>query len=145
LIWRIIVAGRPSLSYAKAGIADYLARLEAVTRIEAHFLKPSADLHDRMLGQSEGCFRILLDERGRQFTSKAFAAELQNLENRAISKCAVLVGAADGWGDSMRAKADLLWSLGTLTLQHELALVVALEQIYRAGSIRAGTPYHREG
>ena len=44
----------------------------------------------------------------------------------------------------MRSRANLLWALGTLTLQHELALVVALEQIYRAHMILAGAPYHRD-
>ena len=59
-------------------------------------------------------------------------------------RCALLVGGADGWDDATRQKADLLWALGSLTLQHELALLVALEQIYRAATIKAGTPYHRE-
>ena len=65
-------------------------------------------------------------------------------ENRSIPKCALLVGGADGWDEAMRKKADLLWSLGSLTLQHEMALLVALEQIYRACTIKAGTPYHRD-
>jgi len=145
LIWKILAAGKPALSYAREGIDEYLGRLARMTRAEIHFVKVTPDLHVRLLAQSEGCFRIFLDERGRQFTSAGFAAEIQKLENRSISKCALLVGASDGWGDAMRENADLLWSLGTLTLQHELALVVALEQIYRAHSILAGTPYHREG
>jgi len=97
-----------------------------------------------MLAESAGHFRILLDERGKQFTSRQFAAEIQKLENRSIPRCALLVGGADGWDDATRQKADLLWALGSLTLQHELALLVALEQIYRAATIKAGTPYHRE-
>lgn len=145
MIWKILAAGKPALSYAREGIDEYLGRLTRMTRAELHFVKVTPDLHSRLLAQSEGCFRILLDERGRQFASAGFAAEIQKLENRSIPKCALLVGASDGWGDAMRQKADLLWSLGTLTLQHELALVVALEQIYRAHSINAGTPYHREG
>ena len=97
-----------------------------------------------MLALSEGCHRILLDERGKQFTSRTFAQGIQKLENQSISRCALLVGASDGWDDSVRSRANLLWALGTLTLQHELALVVALEQIYRAHMILAGAPYHRD-
>jgi 23S rRNA (pseudouridine1915-N3)-methyltransferase len=145
LNWRIVVAGRPSLGYARAGIAEYLGRLKAATKVEEHFLKVTPDLHKRMLEKSEGCFRIMLDERGRQFSSLGLADELAKLENRSISKCALLVAGAEGWGEAMRGRADLLWSLGLHTLQHELALVVALEQIYRAEMIRAGSPYHREG
>lgn len=97
-----------------------------------------------MLEHSEGTLRILLDEGGRQFSSRAFAAELQTLQNRGVSKCSLLVGASDGWDAATRNRADLLWSLGPQTLQHELALLVALEQVYRALTIIAGTPYHRD-
>jgi 23S rRNA (pseudouridine1915-N3)-methyltransferase len=55
-----------------------------------------------------------------------------------------MVGASDGWDDAARSEADLLWALGPQTLQHELALLIALEQLYRAESILAGSPYHRD-
>ena len=142
--WRIIAAGKPALSFARLGIEEYLGRLGAITKVETHFVKTGAGLHERMLTLSEGCHRILLDERGKQFTSRTFAAGIQKFENQSISRCALLVGASDGWDDPMRTRANLLWALGTLTLQHELALVVALEQIYRAHMILAGAPYHRD-
>ncbi|MDX2079894.1 MAG: 23S rRNA (pseudouridine(1915)-N(3))-methyltransferase RlmH [Terrimicrobiaceae bacterium] len=142
MTWKILAVGRPSLAFARDGIADYLGRLRHVTRIEEHFVKARPDSEARLLEHSDGHFRILLDERGRQFTSRAFAAEIQRLENQ--SRVALLVGGADGWSDATRSKANLLWSLGSLTLQHELALVIALEQIYRAYAINAGLPYHRD-
>ena len=144
MTWKILAAGRPALPYAKLGAADYLARLQRSAKAEIHFVKTGPDLHRRMLELSEGCHRILLDERGKMFASRAFAAEIQKLRNRSIPKIALLIGGADGWDDSMRNSADLLWSLGPQTLQHELALVVALEQLHRAESILAGTPYHRD-
>ena len=142
--WKILAVGRPSLAYARDGVNEYLRRLEGFGRVEVHFIKPSADTHRRMLDRSADCFRIVLDERGKQFTSRAFAAEIQKLENRSISRCALLVGGSDGWDDRTRGEAGLLWSLGSLTLQHELALVVALEQIYRSRTILSGMPYHRD-
>ena len=144
MTWRIIAAGKPALEFARIGIDEYLRRLQGFGKAEIHFVKPGPRLHDRMLELSDGTFRILLDERGRQFSSRGFAAELQSLQNRAVSRCSLLVGASDGWDEGMRGRADLLWSLGPQTLQHELALVVALEQVYRAATILAGTPYHRD-
>jgi 23S rRNA (pseudouridine1915-N3)-methyltransferase len=144
LIWKILAVGKPALGYARDGIAEYLSRIERTTKVEVRFLKPGTDVEARLIAASAGCFRILLDERGKQFTSRGLAAEIAKWENRSIPRCALLVGGADGWSESARSQADLLWALGTLTLQHELALVVALEQIYRAGTIQAGLPYHRD-
>ena len=144
MIWRIIAAGKPALEFARIGIDEYLRRLQGLGKTEVHFVKPGPRLHERMLELSEGTFRILLDESGRQFSSRAFAAEVQEKQNRAVSKCSLLVGASDGWDGETRKRADLLWSLGPQTLQHELALLVALEQVYRAATILAGMPYHRD-
>ena len=142
--WKILAAGRPALAFARHGIEEYLSRLQVMSKIEVHFVKLGPRLHERLLTLSEGCHRILLDENGKQFASRAFAAEIQKLQNRSISRCALLVGASEGWDDATRAHANLLWSLGPQTLQHELALLVALEQIYRAETLLAGTPYHRD-
>ena len=144
MTWRIIAAGKPALEFARIGIDQYLRRLQGFGKAEIHFVKPGARMHERIIELSEGTFRILLDERGRQFSSRAFAGELQTLQNRAVSRCSLLVGASDGLDDAIRGRADLLWSLGPQTLQHELALLVALEQLYRAATILAGTPYHRD-
>jgi 23S rRNA (pseudouridine1915-N3)-methyltransferase len=144
LTWRVIAAGKPALEFARLGIEDYAARLASRGKCELHFVKTGPRLCERMLELAKGCHLILLDERGRAFASRAFAAEIQTLQNRGISRCAVLVGAAEGWDDTLRARADLLWSLGPQTLQHELALLVALEQLHRAESILARAPYHRD-
>jgi 23S rRNA (pseudouridine1915-N3)-methyltransferase len=63
---------------------------------------------------------------------------------RGVKNIALLIGGADGHADELKNAADWTWSLGKLTLQHELALVVLLEQIYRAFTIKAGQPYHRD-
>ena len=144
MTWRIIAAGKPALEFARIGIDEYLRRLQGFGKAEIHFVKQGVRLHERMLELSDGTYRILLDEKGHQFSSRAFAGELQTLQNRAVSRCSLLVGASDGWDEAMRGRADLLWSLGPQTLQHELALLVALEQLYRAATILAGAPYHRD-
>jgi 23S rRNA (pseudouridine1915-N3)-methyltransferase len=144
LTWKIIAAGKPALDFAKIGIEDYLGRLRVFAKVECHFVKTSPHLHERMLELSDGCHRVLLDERGKTFASRSFSAEIQKLRNRSVSRLALLIGGSDGWDEVTRSRADLLWSLGPQTLQHELALLVALEQVYRAETILAGTPYHRD-
>jgi 23S rRNA (pseudouridine1915-N3)-methyltransferase len=60
-----------------------------------------------------------------------------------VKRVAFLIGGADGHEPATRAAADAVWALGRLTLQHELALVVLLEQLYRIQTIKRGEPYHR--
>lgn len=144
MTWKVLAAGKPALDFARLGIEEYARRLGGCTKFEMQFLKTGPRLTERMGELAKGCFRILLDERGRPFSSRAFASEIQNLQNRGISRCAVMVGASDGWDDAARSNADLLWSLGPQTLQHELALLVALEQLYRAETILSRSPYHRD-
>jgi 23S rRNA (pseudouridine1915-N3)-methyltransferase len=63
--------------------------------------------------------------------------------NPGIKTISLLIGASDGHTKDLRSQADEVWSLSPLTLQHELALVVLLEQLYRAYTIKRGEPYHR--
>jgi len=144
LIWKIIAVGVPALAFAREGIEEYLARLRGFGKVQTVFVKPGPLAHRKVLEHSHSHFRIILDERGKLVTSRELAANIQNWENRSIARCAVLVGGADGWDAAIRSQADFLWSLTPLTLQHEMALLLALEQIYRAATIKAGMPYHRD-
>ncbi len=144
MIWKIIAIGEPALDFARLGIQEYLQRLKGFGKIETAFVRAGPRAHQKVLELSEAHFRIVLDERGKLFTSRDLAAAIQNWENRSISRCALLVGGADGWDEPVRARADLLWSLSPLTLQHEMALLLAMEQLYRAATIKAGLPYHRD-
>jgi 23S rRNA (pseudouridine1915-N3)-methyltransferase len=146
LRWCIVAVGKSRLVYARAGISEYLARLRCFCAVETAYVKPSNPPREatQLLSRSEGCFRLILDERGKRLTSRAFAEEIRKIEGNPRKTCALLVGGADGLSARVVESADLLWSLSPLTLQHELALVVALEQIYRAHTILTGLPYHRE-
>lgn len=143
---RILVAGKPSLGYAKSGVAEYLKRLQRYGSHDIAYLKSgdsdtvSADLMQR----SEGCHRIALDERGASHTTATWVERFEALEMRGeIKTVAFLIGASDGHSESLRQGSDEVWRLSALTLQHELALVVLLEQLYRVATIRRGEPYHR--
>ena len=95
--------------------------------------------------RSAGCLRVVLDERGEEVTSRALAGRITQWEqDGSIKAVAILIGGADGHTNQLRSAAQWTWSLSKLTLQHEMALVLVLEQLYRAFTIKAGTPYHRD-
>ncbi len=145
--WKIITVGKPSLSWARSGVDDYMLRLSRTVKVEWVVLKEGAKelVGKRMLEASEGCKRVVLDERGQAWRSVDLAAWITRQEQTAVKRAALLIGGAEGHAPVVRAAADVCWSLSGLTLQHELALLVVMEQLYRAGTIQRGEPYHREG
>ena len=141
--WRILTIGKPKLAYAAAGVAEYEKRLRRSADLEVVPLK-AKDESRELLARSEGSFRIALDERGKRLTTDQFVDLINRLEARGdIKSVAFLIGGADGHSEDLREAADETISVSSLTLQHELALVVLLEQIYRAYAIKRGEPYHR--
>jgi len=86
---------------------------------------------------------ILLDSRGRNLTSEAFAAWLGKRRDDGAQHLVFAIGPADGWSPIARERAQLLLSLGPMTMAHSLARLVLAEQIYRAFTILSGHPYHR--
>jgi 23S rRNA (pseudouridine1915-N3)-methyltransferase len=85
---------------------------------------------------------ILLDSRGRQMSSEAFAAWIGKQRDQGARQLVFAIGPADGWSDQARGRAQLLLSIGPLTMAHSLARLVMAEQLYRACTILAGHPYH---
>jgi len=85
---------------------------------------------------------VLLDSRGRQMTSESFAAWLGTRRDQGAQQIVCAVGPASGWSDAARSRAQLLLSLGPMTMAHALARLVMAEQLYRAFTILAGHPYH---
>jgi 23S rRNA (pseudouridine1915-N3)-methyltransferase len=143
--WRIFAIGKPSLAYARDGVELYRERLEHRAQVEVIWLKSSRQDEESalLLARSEKHFRIVLDERGELFTSTAWAQRIATWEVGGMRDIAILIGGADGHAEAVRAAAGLTLALGKMTLQHELALVVLLEQLYRAYAIKSGAPYHR--
>lgn len=86
---------------------------------------------------------VLLDPRGGALSSEQLAEFLRDHQQRGTQLLLFAVGGADGFGPAARAAAGAQISLGPMTLSHELARVVLLEQLYRAFTILAGHPYHR--
>ena len=88
---------------------------------------------------------VVLDERGQSFSSLEFAKKLEHWRDTGRREVRFLIGAADGHEEELRGKADLLLSLGPATWPHLLVRSMLAEQIFRATSILANHPYHREG
>jgi len=144
--WHVFAVGKPKLEYARLGLEEYLPRLRPFVPVEISFVKAGAASTESvaMLERSKAMFRVVLDERGEELTSSALAKKLAHWELHGPRDFALLIGGADGHTDELRQAAGWSWCLSKLTLQHELALVVALEQLYRAYTIKARLPYHRE-
>lgn len=144
---RLIVVGKPALAYAKTGVAEYLKRLSRFGNYEWIVVKAGTpdEVSSRLLERSHGCFRIALDERGERMDTRAFAARLEALASRGdVKTVAFLIGAADGHSEFLRETCDWVLTISSFTLQHELALIVLLEQLYRVASLKSGAPYHRD-
>lgn len=85
---------------------------------------------------------VLLDEHGKQLSSKSLAAKLTDWQSDGRDLC-FIIGGPDGVSDAVRQRADMMWSLSQLTLPHGMARALLSEQLYRAWSLQSGHPYHR--
>ena len=85
---------------------------------------------------------VLLDERGKQLSSKSLALKLVDWQSDGRDLC-FIIGGPDGVSDTVRQRADMMWSLSQLTLPHGMARVLLSEQLYRSWTIQTGHPYHR--
>jgi 23S rRNA (pseudouridine1915-N3)-methyltransferase len=123
---------------------EYLKRIARYLPAESHEVsgEPALlQLTSKAAGRTAPVL-VLLDARGRQFTSEEFAELLRAQQDRGTQNLFFAVGPADGFSDEARHSADLILSFGKMTLAHELARIVLLEQIYRAFTILKGHPYH---
>ena len=91
------------------------------------------------------CRTVVLDERGRDLTSAEFAALLGRWRDDGMREARFHIGAADGHDEALREAADQILRFGAATWPHLLARAMLMEQLWRATSIIAGHPYHREG
>ncbi len=106
---------------------------------------------DRKLGEAKAIRAVLgsaarliaCDQSGRSLTSAEFAADLGKSRDQGVPMVSLVLGGPDGLDPDFRAEADLVLAFGTMTWPHQLARIMAAEQIYRAMTILAGHPYHR--
>jgi 23S rRNA (pseudouridine1915-N3)-methyltransferase len=123
---------------------EYLKRLRHYAEVDGNALKDEAAVL-RLCGRDARPVRhslVLLDSRGKQLSSEEFAQWLGDYQERNPLPLLFAIGPANGFTDDARRAATLVLSLSKMTLAHELARVVSLEQLYRAFTILKGHPYH---
>lgn len=136
----IVARGKIGRSPEAELVQRYLRRITWPTRI--------TELPDRGGKEPESgaaCKRILLDEKGKNLSSLELAQTLETWRDTGIRECQVWIGAADGFDNQYRDSADLLIAFGKMTWPHLLVRALVAEQLYRATTIIANHPYHREG
>ena len=123
---------------------EYLKRIARYVEVEGIALRDEAALLDHCTARknTSKSTLILLDSRGKDFTSEQFAKFLGDYQDRNPLPLVLAIGGADGFSPATRSAAQHTISLGKMTLAHELARIVLLEQLYRAFTILKGHPYH---
>lgn len=141
---RVAWIGRTKEPAITALTAEYMKRLGRYAEAESMELADEAALLkavDKLAARTRPVL-VILDQRGRQFTSEEFAEFLSDQQDRGTQQLVFAIGPSDGFTAAARHAADLTLAFGKMTLAHELARVVLLEQLYRAFTILKGHPYH---
>jgi 23S rRNA (pseudouridine1915-N3)-methyltransferase len=131
---------------AMASLTDeYLKRISCYVEVEGVGLRDEADLLAKFGKNSKSgtkCRLVVMDSRGKEFTSAQFARFMGDYRDSNPLPLVFAIGGADGFSAETKSAASGVISLGKITMPHDLARVVLLEQIYRAFTILKGHPYH---
>ena len=156
----VVAVGHKPPDWVAAGFEEYARRMPRSARIDLIEVKPaprgrrtlSEALVSRVLAEEKsrifaaipsGCVKIALDERGKQLTTAELGRRLEGWMQGGRD-VAFVIGSADGLAASVKQGAAAVVALSALTLPHSLCRVLLAEQLYRAASLVAGHPYHRE-
>ena len=142
--WIQAKPGKDKFPAIQSLTTEYLKRLSRYIPVETRELANEKSLFKQMEKNSARTspVLVLLDSRGKQLTSEDFAKFIQQHQDRGIQQLVFAVGGADGFSSEALAAARHQISLGKMTLPHEFARVILLEQLYRAFTILKGHPYH---
>lgn len=149
-LWSI---GKGHEPYVKAGIDDFTKRIGRYYPVEWSVIPPPKTIAEpiaakrkeaqSVLGQlSKEDYLVVLDERGKPFSSEGLAQFLQTRANSGNRNIVFLIGGAYGVDDSVLTRADHRWSLSQLTFPHQLVRLILAEQLYRACTILRNEKYH---
>lgn len=154
---QVIAVGHRMPGWVDTAFGEYAKRMPREMAVQLKALKPAPrpasggdpgrwlEIEAARIEEAipEGALRVVLDERGRSLTTRALAEQLGRWRGEGRDLVFV-IGGADGLAPRIKQNAALLWSLSSLTLPHGLVRVILAEQLYRAGSLLAGHPYHRD-
>ena len=151
----LLCVGRLSLSYLNDGCSEFAERLKrylplSISEIKEHKTGRKQNLQRIIATEGEnieqripnGSFVIALDQRGKSMRSEQLADLMSDHMVRSIPEWTLLIGGPYGLSESLRKRADLVLSLSTMTLTHQMARLLLLEQLYRCCTIIRNEPYH---
>ena len=150
--FRIVWTGKTRDARLRALIEDYAERLAHFVRCEVTEIKEPArtdktgiDKETKRISDAlrPASLTVLLDPEGAQWTSQELAAQVRSWEGSGVKEVAFVIGGPNGLAPELMTRADKRWSLSRLTLTHEMARVLLLEQLYRAFTIVHGLPYQK--
>jgi 23S rRNA (pseudouridine1915-N3)-methyltransferase len=150
--FRFIWPGKTKDERLRSLIDEYLKRLLRFTRCEVVEIKESRTRDAAAVNKESarvleaipnGALAVLLDVTGREWSSQALADQVQRWERDAIKEISIVIGGPHGVSGGLQARANLRWRLSRMTLTHEMARVIAIEQLYRAYTINRGLPYQK--
>ncbi len=163
--WSLVAIGKTNADWIRTGTQEYAQRLAHYTRFQYTELpdpkrisnKASEEqvklaewavwakwLQNTAVQGTAVDHLLLLDERGKSFSSLEFAQHVEKLGLRGLKHCAMLIGGPYGFAPALRERADGLLSLGPMTFSHQMIRPFAAEQLYRAHTILRGEPYHHQ-
>ncbi|GGI95266.1 ribosomal RNA large subunit methyltransferase H [Alicyclobacillus cellulosilyticus] len=155
----VLAVGKVKERYWRQALDEYIKRLSRYAQVvevevpdmpapdgapegvRAQALRAEADAIRKHLRERDGI--VVLDRAGMMWSSEAWAGQLAQLEQAGFGRLVFVVGGSYGVAPDLLAQAHLRWSFGPITLPHNLARVVLLEQLYRAYRILRGEPYHK--
>ncbi len=151
---QLLFLGKIKDKFIEDGVAEYSSRLKHYTSFSITILKEKGRGRGKVLTTEEqgkillqaipsGATVVVLDSRGKQFSSEAFSEKIDQWEMQGKKQICYLIGGPDGHGPAVIAAADLLISLSKMTFTHDMARMLLVEQLYRAHTIKAGEQYHK--
>jgi len=151
----LIQVGGTVDKYLKSGIEEYNKRMQHYTRFENIEIKDiknagklshdelkkkeAAEINSRLLA---GDFVVLLDERGKEYSSEKFANFIQKQMNSGVKRLVFIIGGAFGFSEEIYKRANSQLALSQMTFSHRMIRLLFTEQLYRAHTILRGEPYH---
>ncbi len=147
----IISVGKKHEAVYETAIAEYNERLNRAISTTWELIPPSGFDEQKARQQESAALNDklkpsdvvwLLDERGKQLTSPAFAAQINVLQYQGVQRLVFVIGGAYGVDEALRKRANVLWSLSELIFPHQLVRLMLVEQLYRATEINRGSGYH---
>jgi 23S rRNA (pseudouridine1915-N3)-methyltransferase len=153
--FELLLLGKTKDSYLAEGIAEFTKRLQHYTKVSVKYIqhKKKSQWNEEQEKEEDGrlllsnipagALKVILDFRGRQFTSEGLAELISQWEQQGAKHVSLLIGGPLGHSQELIAQADLLLSLSKMTFTHDMTRLFLLEQLYRAYTIKAGEKYHK--